>query len=68
MESKKVRGLYFAGEVLDIAGPIGGYNLQAAFSTGFVAGASAARSWLESIEGDPRAADSPAQKEGEQHA
>jgi predicted Rossmann fold flavoprotein len=48
MESRKVRGLYAAGEVLDIAGPIGGYNLQAAFSTGFVAGASAARNWLES--------------------
>jgi predicted Rossmann fold flavoprotein len=48
MESRNVRGLYAAGEVLDIAGPIGGYNLQAAFSTGFVAGMSAARSWLES--------------------
>jgi predicted Rossmann fold flavoprotein len=33
MESKKVPGLYFAGEVLDIDGPCGGYNLQAAFST-----------------------------------
>ena len=33
MESKKVSGLYFAGEVLDIDGPSGGYNLQAAFST-----------------------------------
>ena len=31
------------GEVLDIAGPVGGYNLQAAFSTGVVAGMSAAR-------------------------
>ena len=48
MESKIIRGLYVAGEVLDIAGPIGGYNLQAAFSTGFVAGMSAARNWLES--------------------
>ena len=48
MESRNLRGLYVAGEVLDIAGPIGGYNLQAAFSTGFVAGMSAARSWLES--------------------
>jgi predicted Rossmann fold flavoprotein len=44
MESRKVRGLYLCGEVLDIAGPVGGYNLQAAFSTGFVAGESAARS------------------------
>ena len=33
MESKKVPGLYFAGEVLDIDGLCGGYNLQAAFST-----------------------------------
>jgi predicted flavoprotein YhiN len=33
MESKKCPGLYFSGEVLDIDGPTGGYNLQAAFST-----------------------------------
>jgi predicted flavoprotein YhiN len=33
MESKKVPGLFFAGEILDIDGPSGGYNLQAAFST-----------------------------------
>lgn len=38
MESKKVKGLYFCGEVLDIAGLTGGYNLQAAFSTGYAAG------------------------------
>jgi predicted Rossmann fold flavoprotein len=37
MESKLVPGLFFAGEVLDIDGDTGGYNLQAAFSTGFVA-------------------------------
>jgi predicted Rossmann fold flavoprotein len=42
MRSRIVRGLYACGEVLDIAGPIGGYNLQAAFSTGYVAGESAA--------------------------
>lgn len=42
MESKLVRGLYFAGEVLDIDGLTGGYNLQAAFSTGYVAGTAAA--------------------------
>lgn len=42
MESKLVSGLFFAGEVLDIDGPTGGYNLQAAFSTGHLAGASAA--------------------------
>jgi len=37
MESKLVDGLYFAGEVLDVDGDTGGYNLQAAFSTGFLA-------------------------------
>jgi predicted Rossmann fold flavoprotein len=42
MRSKKVRGLYLCGEVLDIAGPVGGYNLQAAWSTGYVAGDTAA--------------------------
>jgi predicted Rossmann fold flavoprotein len=42
MRSLKIRGLYLCGEVLDIAGPVGGYNLQAAWSTGFVAGATAA--------------------------
>lgn len=41
MESKIVKGLYFAGEILDIDGKTGGYNLQAAFSTGYVAGSSA---------------------------
>ncbi len=43
MESKLVPGLYFAGEVLDLDGPIGGYNFQAAFSTGWLAGSRAAR-------------------------
>jgi predicted Rossmann fold flavoprotein len=38
MESKVISGLYFAGEILDVDGYIGGYNLQAAFSTGYVAG------------------------------
>jgi len=41
MESRLVRGLYFAGEVMDIDGDSGGYNLQAAFSTGRLAGHSA---------------------------
>ena len=54
MGSRKIKGLYMAGEVLDLAGPIGGYNLQAAFSTGFVAGISAAREWLGSHSTDPR--------------
>ncbi len=42
MASKFVKGLYLCGEVLDVAGPVGGYNLQAAFATGYVAGESAA--------------------------
>jgi len=42
MESRRVKGLYLCGEILDVAGPVGGYNLQAAFSTGFVAGDTAA--------------------------
>ncbi len=40
MESKLVRGLYFAGEVLDVDGRTGGFNLQIAWSTGFAAGRS----------------------------
>lgn len=44
MESRLVRGLYFAGEILDIQADTGGYNLQAAFSTGWLAGRSAAAS------------------------
>ena len=42
MESKLVKNLYFAGEVIDIDADTGGYNLQAAFSTGWLAGNSAA--------------------------
>jgi predicted Rossmann fold flavoprotein len=38
MQSKLVRNLFFAGEILDLDGPIGGYNFQAAFSTGYLAG------------------------------
>jgi len=41
MESKKAKGLYFCGEILDLDGPCGGYNLQIAWSTGFLAGKSA---------------------------
>lgn len=40
MESRLVPGLFFAGEILDLDGPIGGYNFQAAFSTGWLAGSS----------------------------
>ncbi len=38
MESKKVRGLYFAGEVIDVDSYTGGFNLQIAYSTGYTAG------------------------------
>jgi predicted flavoprotein YhiN len=38
LESKLEKGIYFAGEVLDIDADTGGYNLQIAFSTGYVAG------------------------------
>lgn len=41
MESKLTKGLYFAGEVIDVDGYTGGYNLQAAFSTGYLAGMNA---------------------------
>ena len=40
MQSKLIDGLYFAGEVLDLDGPIGGFNFQSAFSTGWLAGQS----------------------------
>jgi predicted Rossmann fold flavoprotein len=40
MQSKTTRGLFFAGEVLDLDGPIGGFNFQSAFSTGWLAGLS----------------------------
>jgi predicted flavoprotein YhiN len=38
MESRRVEGLFFAGEVLDIDGITGGFNFQSAWTTGFVAG------------------------------
>jgi predicted Rossmann fold flavoprotein len=44
MQSRLVSGLYLCGEILDIAGPVGGYNLQAAWSMGWVAGEAAAES------------------------
>ena len=47
MESKKVPGLYFAGEVIDVDAHTGGYNLQIAWSTGALAGKSAAEAVLE---------------------
>jgi predicted Rossmann fold flavoprotein len=44
MESKIIAGIYFAGEIIDLCAPSGGYNLQEAFSTGYLAGESAAES------------------------
>jgi predicted Rossmann fold flavoprotein len=41
LQSRLTPGLFFCGEVIDVAGDTGGYNLQAAFSTGYVAGESA---------------------------
>lgn len=41
MESKVIKGLYFAGEIIDVDAITGGYNLQIAFSTGYVAGMNA---------------------------
>jgi hypothetical protein len=46
MQSKIIPGLYFAGEVLDLAADTGGFNLQAAFSTGWLAGQNAAQTAL----------------------
>ena len=42
MESRKVQSLYFAGEILDVDALTGGFNLQVAWSTGFLAGKHAA--------------------------
>jgi len=44
MESRVTKGLFIAGELLDVHADTGGYNLQAAFSTGWLAGRSAAQS------------------------
>ena len=41
LESRIHKGLFIAGELLDVDGPIGGYNFQAAFSTGRAAGLAA---------------------------
>lgn len=51
MMSTIVEGLFFAGEVLDLDAVTGGYNLQAAFSTGAVAGRAAARIALDGADG-----------------
>jgi hypothetical protein len=47
MESRLIRGLYLVGEVLDVDGDTGGYNLQAAFSTGMLAARSIVRRWKD---------------------
>ena len=52
MEAKAVSGLYFAGEVLNLDADTGGYNLQIAFSTGYVAGKSAASKVKEANRAD----------------
>src|SRR5262249_19049046 len=44
MESKLMTGLFFCGEILDVHGYTGGYNITAAFTTGYTAGKSAAES------------------------
>ena len=41
MESRIIKGLYFCGEMIDLDADTGGFNLQAAFSTGYLAGESA---------------------------
>jgi predicted flavoprotein YhiN len=51
MASRLVPGLFFCGEVMDIDADTGGYNLQAAFSSGFVAGEAAAAALLPSLAG-----------------
>ena len=43
MASKKIEGLFFCGEIIDVDAYTGGYNLQIAFSTGFLAGENAAK-------------------------
>jgi predicted Rossmann fold flavoprotein len=53
MESKLVKNLYFAGEILDLDGDTGGYNLQVAWSTGYAAGAAAAAAAAKECRSDP---------------
>ncbi len=43
MRSKKIKNLYFAGEIIDVDGPTGGYNLQISWSTGYAAGSFAGK-------------------------
>jgi hypothetical protein len=52
MESEIVKGLYFAGELVDVDGNCGGYNLQWAWTSGYVAGRNAAGSSTKEIAED----------------
>ena len=45
LESMKIPGIYFAGEMLDVDGRCGGYNIQWAWTSGYIAGGSAANKW-----------------------
>ena len=47
MESKQVPGLYFAGEIIDVDGYTGGFNLQIAWSTGYAAGMAQQKEGME---------------------
>ena len=50
MQSKIVDGLYFCGEILNLDGPCGGYNLQWSFASGYLAGASFSKNtFIENI-------------------
>ncbi len=49
MESRRIKRLFFCGEVIDVDADTGGYNLQAAFSTGYLAGEAAARAYHEAV-------------------
>ncbi|MCK4778313.1 MAG: NAD(P)/FAD-dependent oxidoreductase, partial [Actinomycetia bacterium] len=40
LQSLKIKGLYFGGEILDVSGESGGYNLQFAFTSGYIIGSS----------------------------
>jgi len=55
MESRLIPGLYFTGEVVDVDGDCGGYNLQWAWSSGAIAGKHAARSSMEEVLVQPKA-------------
>ena len=46
MKSKLIDNLYFAGEILNLDGPTGGYNLQFCWTTGYIAGESAGGAYL----------------------